>query len=193
MWVAIENALFGLDVKREIVSEKVYDMAPLGDREDKRRRPHGKVLRRLRPRLFLPFFYHVISIPRHYADILPSGWLIGLPHSCEAYQVIAALDRAAMRSLPPFVSEPWGNVSGSTELYRARPHSDARSRGHRHHRKSCSSQGDWGGGRDRGRGCDGALFAPVFTRSQPDRTTLQQTGIKDDAAEEGNDRRKGQA
>ena len=60
MWVAIENALLGLNVKPEIVLRKRVDMAPLGEREDKRYRPYGKVSRRLRPRvLFLPFFHHV--------------------------------------------------------------------------------------------------------------------------------------
>jgi hypothetical protein len=57
MWVTIENALLGLNVKLEIFSEKEIDMVPLGERESKRRRPDDKIRRRLR--YFLPFFDHV--------------------------------------------------------------------------------------------------------------------------------------
>src|SRR5262245_15441221 len=60
MWVAIQNALLSLNVKSEIAfSEKVVDMAPLGDREEKRHRPYGKVSRRLRQRVL--FHYVILS------------------------------------------------------------------------------------------------------------------------------------
>jgi hypothetical protein len=40
MWVAIQDALLALQVPQEIVTEKKHNMAPLGEREEKRRRPH---------------------------------------------------------------------------------------------------------------------------------------------------------